>query len=374
MARFATTLLTCLATEYFDVRAVGIHAASPDAALAALFVPFEASKLSLQVAGRVLFLRARFGMRLREMAQPDWLCEQSFMPFADELARQGLRVGQPNAGERFALALALPPRQRDEARALFARALGFLAPGGTLLAAMPNAEGAKSGEGDLARLAGVVQHLSKHKCRVFWATPNPDDVDQPLLAEWLALDAPRVIADGYISRPGLFAWDHIDRASALLAEHLPPDLLGRAADLGAGNGYLACQLIARCPQIRAIDLYEAEARALEPARINLARAQREVGRELALAVHWHDVTRGLPQRYDAIVSNPPFHQGRADLPELGRAFITSATDALLPAGRLLLVANRHLPYEAILLQRFREVRTLVTQDGFKVIQATGVRA
>jgi 16S rRNA (guanine1207-N2)-methyltransferase len=86
------------------------------------------------------------------------------------------------------------------------------------------------------------------------------------------------------------------------------------------------------------------------------------------------VTRGLPQRYDAIVSNPPFHQGRADLPELGRAFITSAADALQPDGRLLLVANRHLPYEAVLGQRFREVRTLVTQEGFKVIEATGVRA
>ncbi|MGA9335340.1 MAG: class I SAM-dependent methyltransferase [Rudaea sp.] len=356
------------------MRATGIRAPAPDAALAALFVPFESSGLALPADGRVLFLRARAGIGLREMAQPGWLCEQSFLPFADELARQGLRVGEPDAGEQFALALVLPPRQRDEARALFARALGWLAPGGTVLAAMANAEGAKSGEGDLTRLAGAVQHLSKHKCRVFWATPNPGDVDQSLLAQWLELDAPRTIADGYISRPGLFAWNRVDRASALLARHLPPDLHGRVADLGAGYGYLACQLIARCPQVDAIDLYEAEARALEPARINLARAQRESERKIDVAVHWHDVTRGVPQRYDAIVSNPPFHQGRADLPELGRAFIASATDALLPDGRLFLVANRHLPYEAILDQRFSEVRTLVTQEGFKVIAAKGARA
>lgn len=349
----------------------GLSAAAPDSALAALFVPFETSELTLPADGRVLFLRARAGMRLRQVAQPGWLCEQSFLPFADELARNGLRVGEPAADERFALVLLLPPRQRDEARALFARALTLVAAGGTVLASMANAEGAKSGEADLAKLTGSVQHLSKHKCRVFWASPG--EVDQELLAEWLALDAPRRIVDGHISRPGLFAWDRIDRASALLAEHLPSDLHGRVADLGAGYGYLACQVLARCPQVSALDLYEAEARALEPARINLARAQREWGREPALGVHWHDVTRGLPQRYDAIVSNPPFHQGRADLPELGRAFITSAADALLPDGRLLLVANRHLPYEAILVRRFREVRTLVTQDGFKVIEATGVR-
>ncbi len=353
--------------------AAGVFAAPPDAALSALFVPFTTAELALPADGRVLFLRARAGMRLREMAEPGWLCQQSFLPFADELTRNALRVGEPAAGERYSLVLVLPPRQRDEARALFARALSLLEPGGTVLVSMPNAEGAKSGEADLAKLAGTVQHLSKHKCRVFWTSPGEREIDQDLLAIWLALDAPREIAGGYISRPGLFAWDRIDRASALLAEHLSADLHGRVADLGAGYGYLACQVVARCPRISAIDLYEAEARALEPAQMNLARTQRECGRQLAVAVHWHDVTRGLPQRYDAIVSNPPFHQSRADLPELGRAFIASAADALSADGRLLLVANRHLPYEAVLGRRFREVRTLTTQDGFKVIEATGAR-
>ena len=81
----------------------------------------------------------------------------------------------------------------------------------------------------------------------------------------------------------------------------------------------------------------------------------------------------MPQRYDAIISNPPFHQGRADLPELGRAFLASAADALVPDGRLLIGATRHLPYEATLMSRFREVRTLIVQEGFKVIEANGVR-
>lgn len=353
--------------------AVGVFAAAPDSALAALFVPFESSELRLPADGRVLFLRARAGVRLREMAQPGWLCEQSFMPFADELGRNGLRVDEPAADEVFPLVLVLPPRQRDEARALFARAVRHTAPGGTVLVSIPNAEGAKSGEADLAKLVGAVQHLSKHKCRVFWSTPSAAGINQPLLDEWLALDATREIVDGYVSRPGLFAWDRIDGASALLAAHLPDDLRGRVADLGAGYGYLATQVIARCPQVSAIDLYEAEARALEPARINLQRAQHEHARELDVSVHWHDVTRGLPQRYDAIVSNPPFHQGRADLPELGRAFITSAADALQPDGRLWLVANRHLPYEAVLTARFHHVRSVVVQEGFKVIEASGVR-
>lgn len=351
----------------------GVFAAPSDAALNALFVPFESGELRLPADGRVLFLRARAGVRLREMAAKGWLCQQSFLPFADELGRNGLTVGEPAEGDQFPLVLLLPPRQREEARALFARALHHLAPGGIVLASMPNTEGAKSGEADLAKLVCDVQHASKHKCRIFWSIPKASDINHPLLVEWLALDTPRETADGYISRPGLFAWDRIDRASALLAVHLPNDLSGRVADLGAGYGYLSTQIIARCTGVTLIDLYEAEGRALEPARINLQRAVQASGRGVQTSVHCHDVTRGLPQKYDAIISNPPFHQGRADLPALGQAFINSAADALVADGRFWLVANRHLPYEQLLTKRFQDVRTVMTQEGFKVIEARGVR-
>ncbi len=337
-----------------------------------LLLPFVSGVLRLPSDGRVLFLRARGGAAIRECAQPGWICQQSFLPFADELRRCGLHVGAPTAGEIFPLILVLPPRQRDEARGVFAQALQHLSPTGTVVACMANSAGAKSGEGDLAQLVGPVQSLSKHKCRVFWATRDAARIDQALLDTWLNLDAPRAIAGGFISRPGLFAWDRIDRASALLAEHLPDDLHGRVADLGAGYGYLATQIVAHCPHVCALDLYEAEQRALEPARSNVQRALRDAGRQLPVEAFWHDVTRGLSQRYDAIVSNPPFHQGRADLPELGRAFITSAADALLADGRLFIVANQHLPYEALLQSRFREVRTVAVRDGFKVIIAGGV--
>jgi 16S rRNA (guanine1207-N2)-methyltransferase len=345
-----------------------LFAAAHDAQLDALFLPFATGELPLPDDGRALFLRARAAAPLGTFARSGWLCQQSFRPFADDLQRAGFTVGEPVEGERFARVLVLPPRQRDEARALFARAARHVDADGVVLAAVPNAEGARSAEADFVRLFGPVRSLSKHKCRVFWATAG-EALDATLLTEWTALEAPRRITGGYLSRPGLFAWDRIDTASALLAAHLPDDLHGRVADLGAGYGYLATQVVARCPGVAALDLYEAEARALEPARNNLAEAVAASGREVAVEVHWHDVTAGLAHRYDAIVSNPPFHQGRADLPALGRAFIEAAADALLPGGRLWLVANRHLPYEATLASRFVQVRTVATQEGFKVIEA-----
>lgn len=346
-----------------------------DAALEVLFLPFATGALAWPRAGDVPFLRARDGWPLREAARPGLICEQSFRPEADALARSGWRVRDAEtvdaeAGDDAAshpLVLLLPPRQRDEARALFARAVASCAPGGVVVACMPNDEGAKSGEADLKALAGLSGSLSKHHCRVFWATVGASTTDAALLAGWRALDAPRPILDGrFVSRPGVFAWDRIDAASALLAAHLPDDLHGRAADLGCGYGYLSVELLRRCPGIVSLDLYEAEARALALAKRNLdAFAAR-----LPLGFHWHDVAAGLPQRYDVIVTNPPFHaQGRVERPDIGRAFIAAAADALHPGGRLWLVANRHLPYEQVLDARFGTVRTVAQADGFKIIEA-----
>lgn len=352
-------------------------ATSDDAALDSLFLPLDVGEITLPPGeGGVLFLRARAGAWLHAWPRSVFTCEQGFKPANDELAQYRLRAAaQVDADRRFPLVLVLPPRQRDESRALLARAIRHAAPGGIVVACQANSEGARSGEADLAQLAGPVRSLSRHKCRVFWSEPVGAHLDPALIDAWLALDAIRPILDGrYVSRPGLFAWDRIDAASALLAEHLPSTLHGHVADLGAGYGYLSTELVRRCERIQAIDLYEAEQRALEPARLNLERAIAAAGRPVATTQFWHDVAHGLERRYDAIVSNPPFHQGRADRPELGQAFITAAAKALRADGELWLVANRHLPYEATLAARFGEVRRVAEREGYKVIAARGARA
>src|SRR5690606_37911036 len=160
------------------------------------------------------------------------VCEQRFRPAHAGLARAGFRT-VARGGDGFGLVLVLPPRQRDEARALLAEALARTAPGGRIVAAMPNDAGARSGQADFQALLGPAEVLSKHKCRVFWA--GTAQADAALAADWRALDAPRPILDGrWLSRPGVFAWDRIDPASALLAAHLPGSLSGHGADLGAG--------------------------------------------------------------------------------------------------------------------------------------------
>ncbi len=354
---------------------IALSAGAASAALDALHHAISAGQVNLPADGRVLFLRARDGHWWGGHSRRNWLCQQSFKPFADALERSGLQVGDTQPGQDFPVVMMLPPRQRDEARALFARAARQVEADGIVVAAMANDEGARSGEADFRRLFGTAQVLSKHHCRVFWSTLDKHAIDSALLEEWSTLDAPRPIGDGrFVSRPGLFAWNRIDPASALLAAHLPHDLSGRIADLGAGYGYLACEVLLGCSGVEAIDLYEAEARALEPARINIDRTLAQLGRQVEASIHWHDVRSGLPHRYDAIISNPPFHQGRADQPELGQSFIAAAANALKPGGNLWLVANRHLPYEQTLGARFNNVRTVIGEHGFKVFNASGARA
>jgi 16S rRNA (guanine1207-N2)-methyltransferase len=241
-----------------------------------------------------------------------------------------------------------------------ARAFAQLAPGATLAVAGANALGPATYEKSLRALAPVGT-LSKHHARVFWCA-RPERLP-PEFTAWCKAAEPRPNADGLITVPGIFSAARVDPGSGLLAGHLPHDLSGRVADLGAGYGYLAKAALARCPAIARIDCYEAEALALDCARRNLAHDSRA-------RFFWHDVAGGLPERgYDALLMNPPFHAGPEADPALGQAFIASAAASLRAGGRLLLVANRRLPYEAALRENFASVERLAESGGYKAIVA-----
>lgn len=333
-----------------------------DPVLDTLFLPLEDGVIDWPANGPALFLRARSGDVLNDISRDKLVCEQSFKPAYDALLRAGFQMRGDKAPVN--LTLVLPPRQREEYRALLARAIGETAKGGIVMAAVSNTEGARTVENDLKALTGNISSQSKNKCRVFWATVD-ERADQGLLAEWRQLDAARDIDTGFTSRPGLFAWDHIDAGSKLLADHLPA-LKGKVADLGAGFGYLSDFALAQNPAITHLDAIEAEGRAVEMARLNLAK------HEARATVHWLDATKTLPNTYDAIISNPPFHvTDRADRHDVGKAFITSAAKALTSGGQLWIVANRHLPYEETLEASFKHVTVAAQNNFYKVFKAVG---
>lgn len=291
-----------------------------------------------EIPARALFLGAEPHPEL----PAETLGWQPLKPKAAAWTRAGFPLADDPPDGRWPLVLVLPGKSRDETLAWFAMARDRLAPGGRILAAMPNTAGAGRFEKQLAMATGSVSSIQKHKCRAFMADDD-GSWNEALFAEWRALGTPRPIhGTGFITCAGIFSSGHVDPGSQLLAGHLPATLHGRLADLGAGWGFLTDAALRRCPRIERVDLFEADSRALACARRNLA------GHERELHFHWHDVATGLPETYDAIVMNPPFHSGQAADVDLGRVFLTTAAAALKRGGKLLLVANRQLPYESVL--------------------------
>ena len=111
-------------------------------------------------------------------------------------------------------------------------------------------------------------------------------------------------------------------------------------------------------------LVDANLLAVAAARRNLERLG-IAGRAMA-----SDLFTAIPaERYDLIVSNPPFHQGkRVDLSVADR-LITESPAHLRPDGRLLIVANAFLAYSKQMERVFRRVETVAATRQYHVLEA-----
>jgi 16S rRNA (guanine1207-N2)-methyltransferase len=327
-------------------------------ALETLMLAFEGENAPA-LPGRALFLGAQPHPALSTW--PEITGWQPLKPLAAAWEKAGFHRSDALPEGKWPLVLVLPGKSRDEALAWFAMARDRLEPGGNLLVAIPNTAGAGRFEKELSKATGNIVSIQKHKCRAFHA--NEDGTwNEEIFNEWRTLGEKREIA-GFTVQAGIFSSDHIDPGSQLLAEYLPAHLHGNVADLGAGWGFLSDAVLKRCPKITRLDLFEADSRALECARKNLA------GHECDIHFHWHDVITGLPEIYDAIVMNPPFHTGQATDVDLGRAFLKTAAASLKRGGKLLLVANRQLPYEAVLETSGLAWRKIAEDKTYKLLFA-----
>ncbi len=320
--------------------------------------------------GRGLFLRAEADIALDATWKDKLLCVQGFKPLHDVLQSRGFETATHYPADRqFDLVLLRLTKHKLESLGLIAQGLAALAAGGILHVAGAKDEGIESIEKLLKAKLGPVATRSKHHGRTFWLQ-KPDSALPLEISGWADALQPQNHMPEYLTAPGMFSFDRVDRGSKLLAEHLLPVIKGRVADFGAGWGYLAREVLARCPSVQKLDLYEAEASALDCAKLNLANAGLE-NADKPVSFQWADIARGeVPaSTYDFIVMNPPFHAGKTTQASLGQTFIQSAAKAMRPGGRLFMVANRQLPYEPVLKAAFSNVRLVVEADGFKVFDA-----
>ncbi len=308
----------------------------------------------LPAEGRIAVLHPRAGTDLSALPRDRVTVVQPFYPDHAAFAAEGYQtvVALDQLTDPLAAVLVILPRAKAQARALLAAAMG--ATSGPVIVDGAKTDGVDSILKDMRKRTAVSAPISKAHGKLFWCEANA-----AAFADWRAPAEQWV--EGYRTAPGVFSADGIDPASQLLASALPAKLGRHVADLGAGWGYLAHAVLADAG-VESLDLVEADHGALDCARINVT--------DPRVRFHWADATTWqAPGRIDTVVMNPPFHSGRDTDPDLGRAFIRAAARLLAPSGQLVMVANRHLPYEPTLREAFRQIDEIGGDNRFKLLLA-----
>jgi 16S rRNA (guanine1207-N2)-methyltransferase len=335
-----------------------------DAAMLALLHPFVRGDLAVDENAPVLLVNAVVVDGLSALSHADLSAWQCWRGAADDLTTSGVRVSVETTPAEHDAVLVRLPRQREEARYMMATAWDRLRVGGFFVVAAANDSGGGRLYDDLSPHLPGLQEMVKHKCRIVWVEKT-DSMTLP--AAWIeGGKIQRQKETGYWTQPGLFSWDRVDNATILLLPLLPNNLSGIVADLGCGTGVIADYMLAKNADLRRVLCFDADARAVEIARMNLA--ERHPGREVECI--WADLSKPHAIKpVDLVVMNPPFHVEKAQAITLGQAFIANAAQMLKQNGVLFMVANAHLPYEQDLAKHFRNVQKLHEGHGFKIITA-----
>lgn len=166
--------------------------------------------------------------------------------------------------------------------------------------------------------------------------------------------------------PGVFAQGALDNGTAVLLARLAEEpAAARVLDLGCGAGHLGLHALLRWSHAHAW-FVDGDARAVAAVQRNLSAEGLRLGAR-GNAVWW-DVSEPLPaDGFDLVLCNPPCHAGTGNDYTIATAMFRAAVAALAPGGRLLVVANRQLPYEST-LGVLGALDIPVQQDGFKILR------
>ena len=140
---------------------------------------------------------------------------------------------------------------------------------------------------------------------------------------------------------------------------------------GCGNGVIGLQALAQNPNARVMFTDESHM-AVASSRLNVERNLPDDIARCEFMVN-NSLSGIEPDRFTAILCNPPFHQQHAITDHIARQMFNDARRSLKYGGELYVVGNRHLDYFRKLKRVFGNCTTIATNNKFVILKATKVR-
>lgn len=173
----------------------------------------------------------------------------------------------------------------------------------------------------------------------------------------------RVLALDLFAETGVFSAGKLDDGTALLLKTLNlSDYQGkRVLELGCGYGIIALQAALARAKVTAVD------DDILAVQSTIANAKKH---NLNIRTLHSDINSAFNNNevFDVVLTNPPFHTGKKVNLDVPRAFLEAAFQHLSARGKLVLVANKDLPYEKELAD-WGKVEMLNADGRFKIVCA-----
>lgn len=210
--------------------------------------------------------------------------------------------------------------------------------------------------------------LAWKKARLINCTFNAPALEESsVLASW-KLDGTNWTIHNHAN---VFSRSGLDIGARFFLQHLPENVEGEMVDLGCGNGVIGLKLLAQNPNSRVLFADES-AMAVASARLNVEANLPQAVERSEFMIN-NSLSGVEPDRFDAIVCNPPFHQQSAITDHIAWQMFNDARFCLKYGGELRIVGNRHLDYFRKLKRVFGNCETLATNNKFVVLKAVKVR-
>ena len=207
-----------------------------------------------------------------------------------------------------------------------------------------------------SRRAGRVDRVEVYSAKKEQDGPHKAPVDNRMTFELRDLPSSPYSVE---TRAGVFSRDGLDNGTRLLIDCMEVRPTDHVLDWGCGWGALG-MVAARLSVKGSATLVDSNIRAVSCAEENLKRNQ------ICNAVARVGDARVFDRRekFDLIISNPPFHDGNT----AAHPLIEGAFRALRPGGRLMLVVMRPAAYLKHIRRVFGQGEVVAQKDGYVVLK------